>query len=483
MTLTKATYSMINGAVVNVFDYGAVGDGVTDDTAAIQAALDYAGSISISDTPFTGFGYLVKGGTTVFLPAGSYKTTATLTVPQNVSFEGAGKYSTVIKSSVNGHILQNNGTPTVTGTYDCGGIAFRNFSIIGDRTKASQVGLALLRFTASTVENVAVTSCGSHGIHLYQNISSTFTNVEAIYNVGDGLRMGNGVTTWAAMTPNGLPSNANQFFYLHAIQNDGAGLYLDLGTNGNCFYTCVFEYNYWSSPSNTGYQIHSVADSFQPNTFYNLWTEGSCEAFVYVDHTTIAIPINIDQWKHGGQGTSGNVNRALIVKVGNVHLNFANGSANFYKTLNGSNSPFRILNKATGIITLQNCIGSNVGGIDFVDDATGANTNFENNVFQYNFGTMYNKISSYQAAGAVYNHAWYRDTQTQPYLGVSPFYAGLLFGDGVTAPTIVVRSGTGTPEGAVTAPVGSLFLRSDGGASTTLYVKQSGTGNTGWVGK
>lgn len=47
----------------------------------------------------------------------------------------------------------------------------------------------------------------------------------------------------------------------------------------------------------------------------------------------------------------------------------------------------------------------------------------------------------------------------------------------------LVRSGTGTPEAAVTAPVGTLFLRSDGGASTTLYVKETGTGNTGWVAK
>lgn len=46
-----------------------------------------------------------------------------------------------------------------------------------------------------------------------------------------------------------------------------------------------------------------------------------------------------------------------------------------------------------------------------------------------------------------------------------------------------VRSGTGTPESVVTAPVGTLFTRTDGGAGTTLYVKESGTGNTGWVGK
>lgn len=42
---------------------------------------------------------------------------------------------------------------------------------------------------------------------------------------------------------------------------------------------------------------------------------------------------------------------------------------------------------------------------------------------------------------------------------------------------------TGTPEGSVTAPVGSLALRSDGGAGTSLYVKESGAGNTGWVAK
>lgn len=44
-----------------------------------------------------------------------------------------------------------------------------------------------------------------------------------------------------------------------------------------------------------------------------------------------------------------------------------------------------------------------------------------------------------------------------------------------------IRTGTGSPESAVTAPVASLFLRYDGGAGTALYVKESGTGNTGWV--
>ena len=42
-------------------------------------------------------------------------------------------------------------------------------------------------------------------------------------------------------------------------------------------------------------------------------------------------------------------------------------------------------------------------------------------------------------------------------------------------------SGTGTPEGVVTATVGSRFWREDGGVGTRLYFKTSGSGNTGWT--
>lgn len=48
---------------------------------------------------------------------------------------------------------------------------------------------------------------------------------------------------------------------------------------------------------------------------------------------------------------------------------------------------------------------------------------------------------------------------------------------------IKIATGTGSPEGVVTAPVGSTYHRSDGGAGTSFYVKESGAGNTGWVAK
>lgn len=48
--------------------------------------------------------------------------------------------------------------------------------------------------------------------------------------------------------------------------------------------------------------------------------------------------------------------------------------------------------------------------------------------------------------------------------------------------TVICDSfGTGSPEGVLSASVGSVYRRTDGGASTTLYVKESGTGNTGWI--
>lgn len=43
-----------------------------------------------------------------------------------------------------------------------------------------------------------------------------------------------------------------------------------------------------------------------------------------------------------------------------------------------------------------------------------------------------------------------------------------------------ILTGTGDPEGNVTANVGSIYLRSDGFQDNVVYMKYSGTGNTGW---
>ncbi|WP_460427392.1 glycosyl hydrolase family 28-related protein, partial [Azotobacter armeniacus] len=73
----------------NIKDFGAMGDGATDDTAAIQAAIDAAHA---------------SGGGTVYLPAGEYRISGGgepsdggLTIKSNVYLAGAGMGETVIK--------------------------------------------------------------------------------------------------------------------------------------------------------------------------------------------------------------------------------------------------------------------------------------------------------------------------------------------------------------------------------------------------
>lgn len=58
--------------------------------------------------------------------------------------------------------------------------------------------------------------------------------------------------------------------------------------------------------------------------------------------------------------------------------------------------------------------------------------------------------------------------------------------DNLSGDTITVRdfTGYGSPEGVITAGVGSTYRRVDGGTSTTLYVKETGNNtNVGWRAK
>ena len=65
----------------------------------------------------------------------------------------------------------------------------------------------------------------------------------------------------------------------------------------------------------------------------------------------------------------------------------------------------------------------------------------------------------------------------------SPTIATPVITGSIQLGSIYIETGTGSPEGALARPVGSTFHRTDGGASTTLYVKESGASVTGWVAK
>jgi len=86
MTLTKATYSMIKGAPVNVLDFGAVGDNVADDTVAIQAAVTKA----------------LASGAAVYFPAGIYRVSASINCGGRIKLFGDGFKSRINPTISNG---------------------------------------------------------------------------------------------------------------------------------------------------------------------------------------------------------------------------------------------------------------------------------------------------------------------------------------------------------------------------------------------
>jgi hypothetical protein len=83
--------------IINVLDYGAKGDGATDDRTAIQAAINAGGAGGVS-----------ARGVDVWFPPGVYAITGVLTCPfNNVILRGAGWQSTVLYAShTTGDILQ-----------------------------------------------------------------------------------------------------------------------------------------------------------------------------------------------------------------------------------------------------------------------------------------------------------------------------------------------------------------------------------------
>lgn len=77
------------------------------------------------------------------------------------------------------------------------------------------------------------------------------------------------------------------------------------------------------------------------------------------------------------------------------------------------------------------------------------------------------------------------DQQVRVSVGLFDVYTNTVFGfsaaPGTSVSGITWRQGAGTPEGTITAPVGSFYLRNNGATNSTFYVKETGSGNTGWT--
>jgi hypothetical protein len=97
---------------VSVKDFGAVGDGSTDDTTAINAALD--------------------ASTSVYFPAGTYIISAALTPLANTTISGAGMYATVVKVAASAAA-----TISAISLSNVGNLTFRDFTIDGNKAARS----------------------------------------------------------------------------------------------------------------------------------------------------------------------------------------------------------------------------------------------------------------------------------------------------------------------------------------------------------
>jgi hypothetical protein len=197
-------------------EYGAVGDGVADDTAAIQAALDAVGA---------------AGGGVVYVPAGTYLISSDLTIPDKVFLVGAGPQATVIKlaDGSNTDLLKSEDFDTLTGTNESAPPSFvgvMNLRIDGNKTNNPTGGTGLQTYVrALFIDRLIITDCDSNG--LYTEGPSSGAGVSSWENLPPG-RVG-----WLTCMRNGghgwhhLGHSDMQVGFYHAIINDQNGLLME----------------------------------------------------------------------------------------------------------------------------------------------------------------------------------------------------------------------------------------------------------------
>jgi len=195
--------------VVSVKDFGAVGDGVADDTAAIQAAIN-------------------SPATTILIPQGSYLISAAISINSGKTLRGYGREVT--------SIVVSGGAPSFNA------LLVKNDSTLADLTvnlndKASSTGVFLDNASRASVLNVRSINCGFHGIALTNG--ARYNRIFDCETSGNGHR---GVILSAA--------DYNQVRNLRSFDNDLAGLLIYNG-NHNIIHSLSIE-----SINNNGIWVH-----------------------------------------------------------------------------------------------------------------------------------------------------------------------------------------------------------------------------------
>jgi polygalacturonase len=143
------------GILYNVKDYGAKGDGATDDTTKIQEAINSANT---------------EGGGNVYVPnsVGAYMI-STLTLPANVKLECAEGAELKQIASTNGHML------TITGS----NVSFINMTLNGNKINQTNPNFGV--YCIDIVENITFNNCR---IYDTENGSLKLKNITGLSIIG-----------------------------------------------------------------------------------------------------------------------------------------------------------------------------------------------------------------------------------------------------------------------------------------------------------
>lgn len=437
---------------VSVKDFGAVGDGVADDTAAIQAAIDYAASLYsvVSGYP--------RGGIQVFIPQGAYKCSG-LILKNGVSLRGEGNYKTLILMTSNGGTLFKNASATSQLSADSVyWNEYSNFSFIPDPS---------VTFSSPTV----LWNMTGFARSVFRNLGTAFKgNVTSWQLIGATLASSGGPTSWY-----------NDFYDIFTEGTATGGIGWDLGdtlatkeqfttwnwyggrTSGNAGTGTGMKINSATGVNLYGHVFENLSDELligSPSgtrgclevNLFGCYFEGSNNGYTIYPNAT-----NIGLIKCFATGVTNTDNGVQTTIINNSEMQFpVNNVANAFNLIqaNAANKP-QIKGSTAPGWRLNNAAGN------WLDIFNGAATSSATDYFRVDDVIGRTLIKSGSSGTQFYGTQFSFGNQN----AVSLFI------------------GTGTPEAAVTASVGSLFMRTNGGAGTSLYVKESGTGNTGWVGK
>lgn len=334
MALTKATYSMIQGAVANVLDYGADPTGVSDSLAAINLAL-------------------ASGAKRVYFPKGTYKTTAVINRPVGVCMFGDGSTASVISAAHNGIIVD-------TSPANLSGDGFNSFEDIGFTNAAtfnSSIGIKLTNMTACSLRRVYVTGGPVIGIQCVFVLNSEFDQL----NVTDC----SGIGIYLYSTGLATGTNRNVFRCINNTYN-AVGIRID--TSGGL----ASQFDDIAIEASTSYPIE-IVNGYQI-TFNKLYLEGNAQSVHITGGDTIMFRdtmkvSNIPLIRVSGfAGVNVTVDNLYELAGGGV-----GGDNSIFQIKSNGQLVFpRITPSGTGVTTSSNTLGNYQEGVWTPTDASGA---------------------------------------------------------------------------------------------------------------